>query len=117
MLVIALFLRFSRVLSLRNWDLLALFLLVPGFLLLQEAHALLYTAKHNADLDKATKDVLKERGQLLLFWGYVWLIAGSGYWFVRCLFDLPLVRRPVLATNLNLSGLAWLAGALFICTT
>jgi hypothetical protein len=117
MLVIGLFLRFNRVLSLRNWDLLALFLLVPGFLLLQEAHALLYAARHDANFDKATKDSLKERGQLLLFWGYVWLIAGSGYWFARCLFDLPLVRRPVLAPNLNLSGLAWLAGALFICTT
>ena len=102
--------------ELRNWDLLALFLLVPGFLLLQEAHAY-FMRRHDANFDKATKDSLKERGQLLLFWGYVWLIAGSGLWFARCLFDLPLVRRPVLAPNLNLSGLAWLAGALFICTT
>jgi hypothetical protein len=117
MLVIGLFLRFNRLLSLRNWDLLALFLLVPGVLLLQEAHVLLYAVKHNGDLELATKDKLNERGQMLLFWGYVWLIAGSGYWFARCLFDLPLVRRPLLVPNLNLVGLAWLAAALFICMT
>src|SRR5207244_8572425 len=29
--------------------------------------------------------------------------------------DLALVRRPALPPNLNLSGLAWLGGALFIC--
>src|SRR5262249_34824777 len=32
----------------------------------------------------------------------------------RCLFDLALVRRPALRANLNLAGLAWLAGALFV---
>ena len=116
MLVVGLFLRFNRVLSLRNWDLLALFLLAPGFLLLQEAHVLLYTAKHNG-LDSTANARLVNRGESFLFFGYVWLIAGSGYWFVRCMLDLALVRRPSLAPNLNLSGLGWLAGALLICMT
>ena len=40
-LAVALFFQFARPLSLRNLDLLTLFLLVPGFLLLQEAHTLL----------------------------------------------------------------------------
>lgn len=43
LLMAGLFLKFTRLLSLRNWDILTLYLLVPGFLLLQEAHALLYT--------------------------------------------------------------------------
>lgn len=117
MLVVGLFLRFNRVLSLRNWDLLAFFMLVPGFLLLQEAHALLYAVKNNTSLNAVAKFQLRERGQTLLFWGYVWLIAGSGYWFARCMFDLTLVRRPSLTANLNLSGLAWLAAALLLCMT
>jgi hypothetical protein len=96
--------------------LLTLFLLVPGFLLLQEAHVVLYTVKQNG-LDAAAKARLQERGDWMLFFGYVWLIAGSGYWFVRCVFDLGLVRRPAWTPNLNLPGLAWLAVALFICMT
>ena len=116
MLVVGLFLRFNRVFSLRNVDLLTLFLLTPGFLLLQEAHVLLYTVKHSV-LDTATKTRLTNRGEMLLFWGYVWLIAGSGYWFVRCVLDLALVSRPALAPNLNLSGLGWLTAALLICMT
>jgi hypothetical protein len=115
-LVVALFLKFSRLLSLRNWDLLTLLLIAPGFLLLQEAHSLLYTVKENG-LEAAEKARLNERGQMLLFLGYAWLIAGAGYWFGRCLLDLALVRRPVLTPNLNLSGLAWLAATLFICMT
>lgn len=40
LLTVALYFQFSRPLSSRNLDLLTLFLLVPGFLLLQEAHLL-----------------------------------------------------------------------------
>src|SRR5262249_39488014 len=47
--------------------------------------------------------------------GYLWLFCGSGYLLLRCFIDLALVRRPALAPNLNLAGLAWLAGALFVC--
>src|SRR5439155_17321516 len=49
--------------------------------------------------------------------GYVWLFAGSAYFLARCLLDLTLVQRPALAPNLNLGGLAWMAGTLFICLT
>jgi len=48
------------------------------------------------------------------FWGYLWLLAASGYFLVRCIFDLTLVRRPALSPNLNFRGLVWLAGALFV---
>src|SRR6516164_3444132 len=36
LLAIALFFKFTRLLSVRNWDVLTLFLLVPGLLLLQD---------------------------------------------------------------------------------
>jgi hypothetical protein len=88
LLAVALFFKFSRLLSMRNLDVLTLFLLVPGLLLLLEGD----------------KD----------YWGYLWLLGASGYYLVRCLVDLALVRRPALSPNLNLSGLAWLAGALFV---
>jgi hypothetical protein len=96
----ALFFKFNRLLSVRNWDVFTLFLLVPGFLLLMQARL---------------TDPADPAREWLLLAGYVWLLAGSGYFFVRCLFDLALVRRPALAPNLNLSGLAWLAAALFVC--
>src|SRR4051812_27002460 len=35
LLAVALFFKFARLLSFRNWDVLTIFLLVPGFLLLQ----------------------------------------------------------------------------------
>src|SRR5207302_10650007 len=40
LLAVALFFKFTRLLSMRNWDVLTLFLLVPGLLLIQEAHSL-----------------------------------------------------------------------------
>ncbi len=87
LLAVALFVKFSRLLSVRNWDVLTLFLFAPGFLLLLESHG-----------DNR--------------WGYAWLLITSGYFFLRCLGDLALVRRPALSPNLNLSGLACLAAAL-----
>src|SRR5438128_6466528 len=39
LLAVALFFKFTRLLSVRNWDVLTLFLLVPGLLLLQEANS------------------------------------------------------------------------------
>ena len=47
--------------------------------------------------------------------GYLWLLVGSIYLLLRCLFDLTLVQRPALAPNLTFGGLAWFAGTLFIC--
>src|SRR5260370_29332822 len=37
-LAVALFFKFTRLLSMRNWDVVTVFLIVPGQLLLQEAH-------------------------------------------------------------------------------
>ncbi|MGH7224608.1 MAG: hypothetical protein ACRELF_15400 [Gemmataceae bacterium] len=89
LLAVALFFKFNRWLSIRNGDVLALFLPMPGFLLLHP-------------------------GGPAPYWGYLWLLASSGWLLARCLFDLTLVRRPALGSNLNLGGLAWLAGTLFV---
>jgi hypothetical protein len=101
-LTVAIFFQFGRVLSLRNLDLFTLYLLAPGFLLLQEAHTLLAAGP-------------SDRGERELVFGYSWLLAGSGYWFVRSMIDLALVRRPVASPNLSTAGLGWLALALFVC--
>jgi hypothetical protein len=104
LLAVALFFQFTRLLSLRNSDLVALYLFVPGFLLIQEASQL--TALVNPDPERAADQ---------RFIGYVWLLAASGYWIARCLFDLAAVRRPVLRPNLTPHGLAWFGVALFLC--
>jgi hypothetical protein len=102
LLAVALFFKFSRLLSLRNWDLVTLFLLVPGLLLLQEEYA-------RAQATGAPPAIGR------LWFGYLWLLVGGAYFFARCLVDLALVRRPALAPNLDLAGLAWLTGTLFLC--
>jgi hypothetical protein len=117
LLAIALFFKFSRLLSLRNWDVLALFLLVPGLLLRQEA-----SEKPAAPEADATAQAPPTEGKpttngsnRLLWFAYLWLLCGSAYFLARCFMDLALVRRPALGPNLNFGGLAWLAAALFIC--
>ncbi len=113
-LAIALFFQFTRILSVRNLDLLTLFALVPGFLFLQEAHALFALGDpHSAEgSDSHRYYLLGQRGLIL---AYAWLLAGSAYWFVRSIVDLALVRRPALSPNLSAPGLAFLGLALLIC--
>jgi hypothetical protein len=106
LLAIALFFQFTRLLSLRNIDLIALYLFVPGFLLIQEASQLELIVHPDW-----------ERAATQRFYGYVWLLSASAYWVIRCLFDLAVIRRPLLRPNLNLFGLAWFGVALFLCLT
>lgn len=89
LLAVALFFKFSRLLCIRNLDVLTLFLFMPGLLLLAEQ------GSHN-------------------FLGFLWLLLACFYFLLRCLLDLALVRRPALGPNLDAGGLAWLAGALFV---
>jgi hypothetical protein len=140
LLAIALFFRFTRLLSVRNLDVVALFLLVPGLLLLLEAQSRARIAQD--ELPRGVANLLMESaatrltplagfdGALLLgsavgassdtsstlaWYGYLWLLCGSAFFFLRCLLDLVLVGRPALAPNLNPSGLIWLSLALFVC--
>lgn len=104
LLCVALLFQFTRLLSLRNWDLIALYLFVPGFLLIQESQQLRQSV--SPDTGRAAAEQ---------FAGYIWLLSASGYWVVRCLIDLAAVRRPVLRPNLTLHGMAWFGVALFGC--
>lgn len=125
----AVFFRFDRLLTLRNWDIITLYLLVPGLLLLQEAHAIKASvpAEYRAgiapsawlDAERTPNDfeAAIERSNDLLLIGYVWLIVGTAYLFGRCLFDLGLERRPAIGSNLNLPGLICLGGALVVALT
>jgi hypothetical protein len=141
LLAVALFFKFSRVLSVRNWDVVAMFLLTPGFLLLQEARsgslapeiktpvaaATLIGASANQAILAPVNGSCSVVNTLafsvdaglsssrLLWFGYLWLLCGSSYFLVRCLLDLVLVTRPALGPNLSFGGMAWLAGALFVC--
>jgi hypothetical protein len=140
LLAMALFFKFSRLLSVRNWDVVTLFLLVPGLLFLQEARPNLATVDNNPAV--AVAALVADHGSRALAapvvglgglgahlrasdptlaptpWlglGYLWLLCGSAYFLLRCLADLALVQRPALSPNLTFGGLAWLGGALFIC--
>ncbi|MFQ3592412.1 MAG: hypothetical protein SNJ82_04375 [Gemmataceae bacterium] len=88
LLAVALFFKFGRLFSLRNLDVLTLYLFAPGLMLVSDPD---YT-----------------------FLGYLALMLASGYFLLRCLLDLALTRRPALGPNLDFAGLAWLAGALYI---
>ena len=69
-LAIALFFQFARPVCLRNLDLLTLFLLAPGFLILQEAHRHIAAGQG-------------ERGRRELLLGYGLLLVASAYWATR----------------------------------
>lgn len=95
LLIVAVFFRFNRFLSLRNLDLCLLLLAGPG---------LLFVDPHNRP----------ETRQL----GYLWLFSGSALYLIRLLVDPIMQRRPQLGQNLNSGGLIFLcvAGFIFIST-
>jgi len=82
---VTLFFKFGRFWSVRNLDLLLIFALAPGMMLL------VGSSRSGAS-----------------WWGYLGLFIGSFLWMIRCLVDLGLTRRPMLEPNLNASGLACL---------
>lgn len=143
LLAVALFFKFSRFLSIRNLDVVTLFLIAPGLLLIQHARTRL-PAKSEPDailsaqfvaaqlssqglgdtdavwsvMAVAHHPIMRRSSELNWMWvGYLITLLGSGYLFFRCLFDLALVQRPLLSPNLTLGGSIWLAGTLFVCLT
>jgi hypothetical protein len=85
LLCVSIFVSFRRPWSLRNLDLLLLFVLAPGIM------------------------ALVGGGQPTPIVPYLWLFLGTGLWLVRCLVDLGLPRRPALEPNLNVPGLTCLS--------
>lgn len=93
---VTIFFKFSRFWSIRNLDLLLLFALAPGMMLLvASAGSPPWIA-------------------------YLWLFLGTLLWLARCLLDLGLTRRPLLEPNLNAAGLACISAGvlgLFVVET
>lgn len=84
---VTLYFKFSRVWSVRNLDLLLLFVPAPGLMML----------------------VGNGGGGKQPWFAFLLLFLGSFLWLVRCLIDLGLTRRPLLEPNLNAAGLTCLA--------
>jgi hypothetical protein len=134
LLAIALFFKFGRLFTIRNLDVLMLFLLVPPIMIIQSstpklaeqpalpAAALIGQAASggipsllsNVEMFTVERQTAAESARWLWL-GYVGLLIGSGIFFVRCLFDLALVQRPILAPNLTFGGLGWFGLALIVC--
>lgn len=93
LLMIALYFKFNRILSVRNLDLLGLIALAPALLMVQygRVHA-------NGSIEHA---------------GYIWLFAVSGLFLLRLLLDTAMVRRPLLEPNLSVGGLTFLGISLY----
>jgi hypothetical protein len=85
-LVIAVYFRFTRVISLRNLDLATLLAISPGILLAHQGYSS----------------------------GYAWLFAVSGLLLLRLIFDSYFTRRPRLEQNLNAYGMGFLAVIAFL---
>jgi hypothetical protein len=90
LMMIGVFFKFHRFLSVRNADLLGLITFTPGLLLISHQ-----------------KDEL----------GYFWLFVVGTLFLARLLLDTIMVRRPLLEPNLSAAGLTFAGGALFVFLT
>ena len=94
LLSIALFFKFSRAWSVRNFDLICLILLAPGVVVVE------YGLAH----DSQSVEQL----------GYVWLFVTGGILLLRLLADPMMIRRPLLEPNLSVGGMTFLGVSLFV---
>jgi hypothetical protein len=141
LLAVAIFFKFSRFFSIRNTDVVMIFLLVPGLLLLLEARqpvpapqpppvsettvaalvgnsgvqAMTAPVSGSGPLATVAFEPPPPHRPSYLWVGYLWLLIVSGFFVFRCFLDLILVQRPALQPNLNSGGMVWLAIALFAC--
>ncbi|HMO84365.1 MAG TPA: hypothetical protein PKC18_05510 [Lacipirellulaceae bacterium] len=97
LLLIALFFKFNRVISLRNLDLGLLILLAPGLLLVKYSF-------ENEGVRAGALDAQRL--------GFLWLLAIDALLITRLLLDTAVVRRPLLEPNLNAAGLTFLGSSL-----
>ncbi len=143
-LMLALFFKFNRFWSFRNFDLILIILLAPGLLMVH------YGQKHGRHAEQiksnATQLVMESQAQAkpspspaseqdagatttgsddasppaltryerLQRYGYLWLFAMGLVWLVRLWYDPLIKRKPMLEPNLSLGGLVFLACSLMI---
>lgn len=87
LMLIGIYFKFHRFLSVRNLDLVALIAFSPALLIIARGYEQ---------------------------WGYAWLFSVSGFFLVRLLLDPLMVRRPLLEPNLSASGLTFTCVALLV---
>jgi len=87
LMTVGIYFKFRRLWSVRNLDLIALIAFAPGLLLVTH-------------------------GQEQL--GYTWLFSVSGFFLIRLLLDVVMIRRPLLEPNLSASGLTFTGVALLV---
>ena len=85
-IILAIFFKFNRFWSVRNFDLICLILLTPGLLLI--------AMPNSVDIQNTTK-------------GYIWLFSVQGLLAIRLILDTIMVRRPLLEPNLSSEGLSF----------
>jgi hypothetical protein len=96
LLMLALYFKFNRVLSVRNVDLFLLILLAPGLLLVQWSW-------ENREAENALR---------IEHLGFLWLLTTELILLARLLFDNAMARRPLLDPNLNAAGLLFMGSSL-----
>jgi hypothetical protein len=142
LVTLALFFRFRQFFSLRNWDLVMLFALVPALLYLSETREIRLRraavaaaqevleggtlACSSADANSAAAQCIDtarsqsaavqslQRAERDVWRAYLALVIGSAYFLVRCLVDLAIARRPSFVPNLSMGGLTILGATLLI---
>jgi len=130
LLSIAIFFRFRRFFSLRNWDIITLFMLTPGLLATNKVetflklHPAVQPVAAESQLVGVDQQIKQDANSVAVLaqspdwqhlkqFGYLWLFAGTFYFVVRCFIDLIIIRRPRLEQNLSTGGVVFLIVCLF----
>ena len=135
LLMFALFFKFERFWSVRNFDLVLIVLLVPGILFVD--HGVQLNARATAlavmpgapptepgvppELDASSDaqiypeaELVKAASRYYQLLGYYWLLSVCVVFLIRMLLDPALVRRPLLPPNLTIGGMVFLACSLMV---
>lgn len=99
LLSLALFFKFNRFWTLRNFDLLLVILLAPAMLLIKPG-------LEQGAVGDATGAIYR--------FGYIWLFSINALLLVRMLLDPAMVRRPLLEANLSVGGMTFLGVSLLL---
>lgn len=126
----ALFFKFDRFWSVRNFDLVMIVLLVPGILFIDHGSQLNARANalavmpdvaevedasdDNVDRPPTEEELARGASDYYQLLGYNWLLVVCLVFLVRMLLDPAFVRRPLLQPNLSIGGLVFLACSLMV---